>query len=261
MPIFSNEGGGLATTWVSGEPIGIYLQYDAEKKLVRLFKEQDGSVRFVDLDSLILPLEMPSIMTTTHIGQRDGLSAYNSILYDYVKDLKPDAGKYFGKKLFSKPCLVVTFDDGNVTDYTNLYPIMRDRGVKGTLYITTGFVGSTETWMTWAQVKELHDAGWDIQDHSRSHVDFKTMTDAELVTQMQDVNNSFVANGLPIPKHISYPFGSFDDRVINVIKKYRKTGRTTANYKINTYSPDYMKIEIAGEVGDQASLDKVKKVY
>ena len=54
--------------------------------------------------------------------------------------------------------VVLTFDDGNVSDLTTVAPILTEHGFGATFYITSGWVGRTGR-MTWEQVKELAAAG------------------------------------------------------------------------------------------------------
>ena len=81
-----------------------------------------------------------------------------------------------GKRLPKKP-IVLTFDDGNTSDYTYLFPLLQKHKMKAILAIM-GDVTDRYTNekaenpkakfpnMTWAQVKELHDSGFcEIQSH------------------------------------------------------------------------------------------------
>ncbi|MCR6545557.1 polysaccharide deacetylase family protein [Dehalobacterium formicoaceticum] len=73
--------------------------------------------------------------------------------------------------------LLVTFDDGYLSNYTYAYPILREMGLKGTIFVVTGEMGKTPgnlPHFTWAQGKEMADSGViDIQSHSHeSHYNF-----------------------------------------------------------------------------------------
>jgi len=56
-----------------------------------------------------------------------------------------------------KPTVVVSFDDANESDFTTVYPMFKARGIKGTSYITTSFVGDTPGTgsLTWAQIAQM----------------------------------------------------------------------------------------------------------
>ena len=52
------------------------------------------------------------------------------------------------------PTVVVSFDDAYETDFTTVYPLFKDRGLKGTSYIPTSFIG-TAGHLTWAQIANM----------------------------------------------------------------------------------------------------------
>jgi len=47
--------------------------------------------------------------------------------------------------------VVVSFDDAYETDYTTVYPLFKARGLKGTSYIVTSFIGTTGH-LTWDEI-------------------------------------------------------------------------------------------------------------
>ncbi len=79
---------------------------------------------------------------------------------------------------------LVTFDDGwaDFADYAA--PIMTERNIPSTLYVTTGFVegGTTEKivlpdepMLSWKQIPDLLDAGVEIGAHSHTHPQMDTL--------------------------------------------------------------------------------------
>jgi peptidoglycan/xylan/chitin deacetylase (PgdA/CDA1 family) len=50
--------------------------------------------------------------------------------------------------------VVVSFDDANDSDYTIVYPLFQERGIKGTSYIVTGFIGKPG-YLTWTMIEEM----------------------------------------------------------------------------------------------------------
>jgi hypothetical protein len=74
----------------------------------------------------------------------------------------------------------LTFDDGRKDNYTHAFPIMRECGIKGTLFCTTGYIDGTwtkpETWhsagepISIDEMKKLQDAGWEIALHGDQHM-------------------------------------------------------------------------------------------
>ena len=119
-------------------------------------------------------------------------------LYDFVAN---------GADLPEKPVLI-TFDDGYKDNYTNAFPIMKKYGMKGTIFVVTGFLGVYDNYLTWDQAKELLDAGFNIESHTYSH---KSMTEAsdeditkELVKSRQTIKEKLGIDS----DFMAYPTGT-----------------------------------------------------
>jgi len=67
----------------------------------------------------------------------------------------------------------VTFDDGTADFYEHAWPVLRERGLPATLYVTSGLVGGRidgRRMLSWEQLQELRDGGVEIGAHGRRHV-------------------------------------------------------------------------------------------
>ena len=86
------------------------------------------------------------------------------------------------KSLPAKP-VVITIDDGRITVYQNLLPLVKKYNIPVTLFIYPSITSHESYAMTWEQIKELQKTGlFDIQSHTYTHPDFnddqKQMTPA-----------------------------------------------------------------------------------
>lgn len=50
--------------------------------------------------------------------------------------------------------VVVAFDDANESDFTQAYPLLKARGLKGTSFICTSFIGQSGS-LTWAEIDQM----------------------------------------------------------------------------------------------------------
>ena len=127
--------------------------------------------------------------------------------------------------------VVLTFDDGWKSFKEFAYPILKELGFPATLFIYTDFIGARIA-LTWPELKELAQEGFDIEAHSKTHEDMrKKPTESE-----EDYNRRMqveLVNPLAVfqqrvgqtPKILAYPYGSHDD---GVVKRTRDAGYIAA---------------------------------
>jgi peptidoglycan/xylan/chitin deacetylase (PgdA/CDA1 family) len=92
--------------------------------------------------------------------------------------------------------------------------------------------------------------GWDFQCHSHTHPYFDKITDAEIAWELEQANQAFIAHGYPPPQHHAYPYGTHEDptdpnRIINVVRQYRLTGRKAWNIMTNQPITDWYRVNAA----------------
>ncbi len=72
------------------------------------------------------------------------------------------------------PAVVITVDDGNVSDFTQLYPIILHRHLHVTLFIYPSAISNASYALSWAQLKEMEKSGLvDVQSHTYWHPNFR----------------------------------------------------------------------------------------
>jgi len=113
-----------------------------------------------------------------------------------------------GAQLPAKPILL-TFDDGGETVYTEALPIMQKYGFTGTAYIVYNYIGAG-LFMDRDQIRELHTAGWEIGSHSVNHIELPTHPSK----QLDEIVNSRwrLESYLDVQiRSFAYPFGAYNE--------------------------------------------------
>jgi len=151
------------------------------------------------------------------------MTGYNVIplrdLYDYV------TGK---RSSLPKNAIVVTIDDGWRSTYTEVFPEMKRYGFPFTVFVYPQIIGQTSHALTWKQVKEMSNAGVDIESHSYSHPfltrrrhmnlderSYGAWLQKELVESKRQLEH---ATGKPV-NFIAYPFGDYDHYLVDRVGK------------------------------------------
>ena len=89
-----------------------------------------------------------------------------------------------GAILPPKP-IILTFDDGSETTYTNALPILEQYNFTGVSYIIYNYIGATN-YMDADEIRTLYAEGWEIGSHSLSHTDLT----AHSAHQMEEIVES-----------------------------------------------------------------------
>jgi peptidoglycan/xylan/chitin deacetylase (PgdA/CDA1 family) len=108
--------------------------------------------------------------------------------------------------------LVITFDDGHVSNYEIALPILLECRLRATFFITAGRIGNGDT-MNWTQIRALHSAGMEIGSHTLTHRPPATLDDSELRYELSE-SRRILEDGLGAPvTSISSPTGFFNPRM------------------------------------------------
>jgi hypothetical protein len=122
-----------------------------------------------------------------------------------------------GEDVYKK--VVFTFDDGYFNNYTAAFPMLQEYGYHASFY-AIGKMVDTPDYMTFAQMKEMHDAGMEIGSHTMSHDPLTIIADKYLPWEVYEPYNMFSRKmGFGIAG-IAFPNGALDKRVLTEVKKY-----------------------------------------
>ena len=121
-----------------------------------------------------------------------------------------------GSALPPRPVLI-TFDDGNLDNYTTAFPIMQKYGYSGVLYIIGNYMG-VDKYMNASQIKEMADMGWEVGSHSMTHVDLTTL-DPQRQRYEIVVSHTVLEKELGLPiLSFAYPLGISNCGVTDLAK-------------------------------------------
>ena len=154
-----------------------------------------------------------TVRTRDFLAQMDFLAkhGYHAVTLEQVY-----AAMVGGGSLPTKP-VALTFDDGGLDDYTVAYPILRSHDFVATFFVISGSVGGP-TAMTWDQLREMQAAGMAIESHTAHHGDLVASSAAALSAELNESRKTIEAELGRAPLVVSYPFGRYDDRVIDAAR-------------------------------------------
>jgi len=120
--------------------------------------------------------------------------------------------------------ITLTFDDGYSCWNSKVMPILTDYDLTATAFINDPNNFGKD--FTWADVQELHNAGWEIGWHTAKHIDVATACPREIMEDFSKCPALFEAHGLPSPETFAYPEGYHDLTSMNIVSKHFLAART-----------------------------------
>lgn len=120
-------------------------------------------------------------------------------------DTRPDSG------LAPIPdgLVVLTFDDGNKSDISFVASKLKEYGFGASFYITEGlgYVADAdkERYVSWEDVRQLHELGFEVGNHTGSHPDMTKLARDELHSNLELIEQRCAQHGIPRPLTFVYP--------------------------------------------------------
>ena len=124
--------------------------------------------------------------------------------------------------------VILTFDDGYEDNYTQAFPLLKKYGFRGNFFVIGKNVGKTFNqngiikYMSFAQMKEMHQQGMEIGSHTMSHDPLAVIKPNFLPWEIYQPLNLFHEQMGFWISGIAFPNGSYNEAVVAEIRKYVK---------------------------------------
>lgn len=158
-------------------------------------------------------------------------------------------------------CIISFVDDDGRNDFlTNLKPIYDEKGIKGSLAITTAKTG-TSGYLTVDQLKTLQNEGYEIVSHGHTHATLSDLSDTDAIKECVLARDFLKNNGFKGHDIFVYPNGvnKTDVRTKNIVKQYYKCGVATDGddniAPMDTYCLDRLDMETRTLADSKAEVD------
>ena len=124
----------------------------------------------------------------------------------------PVARVWSGADEGGAPAVALTFDDGRVSDYTEVLPLMLEHGVVAEFFVNPGTIGRPR-FLTWDQAREMARAGMRFQSHGYDHVYLTPLSAAALERQVRDSKRRLEDELGVRVEFLAAPYGDLNRRV------------------------------------------------
>ncbi len=170
-----------------------------------------------------LILEEPySPYTSLYVSPKDfsdHMDALNEMGYQYI------FADEYEKHTFRTA--VLTFDDGYEDNYIEMFPILKEKGGKATIFLITDLIG-TEGYLNEEQIKEMAQSGLvSFQSHTRTHPRLSELSAESIREEFESSIQIIEALTEREVRAIAYPYGKTSGTVRQIAAEYFTFAYTT----------------------------------
>ena len=117
--------------------------------------------------------------------------------------------------------VVLTFDDRAKSWRTFVAPLLKSYGFGGTFFVTEAdwmsYYEDDKYWISWDEIRELHEMGFEIGNHTGSHAGLVELSVDEIVEDMEVIERACEAHGVPCPTTLGVPNGPHDIKCVEAL--------------------------------------------
>jgi peptidoglycan/xylan/chitin deacetylase (PgdA/CDA1 family) len=121
----------------------------------------------------------------------------------------PAASMAMASTAGEKVNVLITFDDGHISNYTHAFPLLRKFGMRAIFFVTTDFIESHDGYCRWEQLKKMSAAGMSIQSHGKTHRFFGDMDKSGELEEFRHSRERIADNTGGHVNSISFPGGRY----------------------------------------------------
>lgn len=162
--------------------------------------------------------------------------------------------------------LAISFDDGYLSIYQNAFPELKKRGLPFTIFISPSAIDNQHgNSLNWQQLKEMMEHGATIANHSLNHGHLlnlnkhERMTDWKnrIINNIEGAQNRLVEKLAINHKLFAYPYGEFNQELINILKELNYTAFSQQSGPISSCS-NFQALPRFSASGQYSQLDTLR---
>ncbi|MCC6589420.1 MAG: polysaccharide deacetylase family protein [Bryobacterales bacterium] len=169
--------------------------------------------------------------------------------------------------------VVLTFDDAVKSHRAFVAPLLKELGFGASFFVTHNWMNDTANFMSWQDIAELHEMGFEIGNHSWTHADFsQPRAAARLRGELALIENELRRVKVPKPVSFAYSGNGFGPEAVSVLQELgfqyaRRGGSPEVKYGTLEIGPLYdprrhhpLLIPTTADAYPNWSLDHFRKV-
>jgi len=121
-----------------------------------------------------------------------------------------------------KAKVVLTFDDAEISHYTNVADLLKEFGFDATFFVCefpSRNPDEKKEYMNWNQIQELHKKGFEIGNHTGHHKNVTKLSPEEIDKEIAFIEEKCAEFKIPKPISFAYPGNRYDTVSQSILKK------------------------------------------
>ncbi|MBW0256731.1 polysaccharide deacetylase [Bacillus sp. F2HM] len=173
------------------------------------------------------PVELPILMYHS-ISSGNSLRVPKSEFASHMKWLKENDYVTLSPKeayqvlttnsIPSEKCVLITFDDGYTDNYTKAFPILKQYGMKATIFMIEQSIGRPHH-LTDAQMDDMLSNGISIESHTIHHLELNRLSQKQQEEELKGSKAFFDQRFSQQTIMVSYPVGRYNEDTLKLAKE------------------------------------------
>lgn len=155
-------------------------------------------------------------------------NGYETVRFD---DLDDEHVRFKNKRI------LIAFDDGWLSNYTEIFGLMQELGLKYNVFLTMGEIGNNPDYLTWELVKKMHDSGFvGFGAHTFTHPSMEDLSIIDYDHEVKDADDLFEKQLGYRPIDFCYPYGFYSESSNLRLEKESSYKRIYTSEKLYSYN-------------------------
>jgi len=193
----------------------------------RILPEEDELSKFNAEERVYLLKEEEFTKQLEYLKSEGWGSLYLNHLLDYLQ----------GKASLPEKPITISFDDGNLTDYTIAFPLLKKFGFKATFFLSSDFIDKPG-YLKKSDIVRMSQEGMEFGSHGKTHKFLSTLKEEELkleLLQSKNVLEKIIGKEVNL---LSLPGGYHSSKVKRIALKLGFKGICTSEFGFNENNTD-----------------------
>jgi len=110
---------------------------------------------------------------------------------------------------------MITFDDGHVSDYKIVFPLLKSLDIRATFFINTNSIGKPG-FLTWDMINEMRNNGNVFGSHGHNHLKMPNISEEACRYEFLKSKEIYEFHTGDIMKFFSFPYGSYNKDLLEL---------------------------------------------